>query len=468
MAPLEWSACNGADGPSGYQCATLRVPLDPAHPGRRTIGLALDRRKATGHVVGSLLVNPGGPGVSGVNTLPGIASILSPRLKRHFDVIGFDPPGVGHSDPVTCLGASELGSYLRADPSPTTSAGFASLVSLDRSFAAGCEARSSAILPYVGTRDAAIDMDYIRAALGEKKLNYLGFSYGTFLGATYAGLFPTHVRAMVLDGALDPALGPIATVREQSQSLYKQFQAFSANCSAHSSCAWHPGGSLLGAYRSLLARVRSHPIPAPGSAHRVGQGVLLYGTAAALYTPSSWPTLASALEQAEQGNGTQIMGLFDGYVGRQSGGTYSNTTEAETAVDCLDAPAPSLSRIRAAAPSVESVAPLFGLLDLYSEASCTVWPVKATSSPHVIKAAGSPPIVVVGSTGDPITPYAWAQALARQLANGVLLTRVGYGHTGYEASACVRSNVDTYFLTLRVPKVGTRCQSSNGLAGANG
>jgi pimeloyl-ACP methyl ester carboxylesterase len=406
-----------------------------------------------------LLVNPGGPGVSGVNNLPGIVSILSPRLKRHFNVIGFDPPGVGHSDPITCMAPSQLGKYLRADPAPRTTAGFNALVSLDRRFAAGCEARSGAILPYVSTVDAAIDMDYIRVALGEAKLNYFGFSYGTFLGATYAGMFPTRIRAMTLDGALDPALGPIAMVREQSQSLYKQFVAFAANCSSNSSCAWRPGGSLISAYRALVARVRSRPIPALGSAHRVGPGVLLYGTAAALYTPSSWPTLASALDQAEHGNGAEIMALFQSYVGRRANGTYSNITEAETAVDCLDAPAPSLGQIKAAAPEVRKVAPLFGLLDLYSEASCSVWPVKATARPHPIKAAGSPPIVVVGSTGDPITPYPWAQALARQLANGVLLTRVGFGHTGYEASACVRSKVDNYFLTLKVPKAGTRCPS---------
>jgi pimeloyl-ACP methyl ester carboxylesterase len=455
-ALIRWAACRGGAGPAGYQCATLQVPLDYADPAQGTIGIALDRHPATGHAIGSLVTNPGGPGVSGVDYLPSLVGELPAAMTERFDIVGFDPRGVGRSDPVTCGTGPQLDRELSVDPGPTTAAGFAALVGAARAFAAGCEARSGRILPYVSTADAARDLDRIRAALGDAKLTYLGFSYGTFLGATYASLFPTHVRAMVLDGALDPALGPIAFDDEQSAALEAEFVAFLTSCSA-GSCGWRPAGSPAAGYDALLARVRAHPVAVAGRGQSVGAAALLYGTAAALYTPQTWPLLGRALAELEAGDGAPILDLFDSYVGRQADGTYQNTVEAETAVDCLDSPAPSLARLRADAPAAAQAAPVFGLLDLYSEADCSVWPTPATGKVGPIRAAGSPPIVVVGTTHDPITPYAWAKALAGQLARGVLLTRTGYGHTAYGASACVRTAVDRYLLTLQPPAPGTVC-----------
>ncbi len=457
-APLHWSGCSSGQGPAGFECATLEVPLDEAHPGRASIGLAVDRHRATGTRVGSLLVNPGGPGVSGVDFLPGIVGELPPSVLAHFDVVGFDPRGVARSAPVTCGTGRQLDAELSVDPAPTSASGFAAMVALDRRFAAGCEARSGRLLPDVGTLDAARDLDRIRAALGDARLTYLGFSYGTLLGAEYAELFPTRVRAMVLDGAIDPSLGQVAVVSAQSAALDAQLSAFLATCEA-GGCGWRPAGPGRAAYLALLGRVTATPVAVAGTGRSVGPAALLYGTAAALYSPSTWRTLGGAVAALEAGNGAPMLSLFDGYIGRRADGSYANTVEAETAVNCEDAPRPSLASLQAAAPAVRRAAPVFGLLDLYSEATCAIWPVAPTRPQGPIHAVGSPPIVVVGSTGDPITPYAWARSLAAQLAHGVLVTRHGDGHTGYGYSACVRGLVDTYLLTTAPPRPDSQCAS---------
>jgi pimeloyl-ACP methyl ester carboxylesterase len=421
--------------------------------------MAIDRHRATGQKIGSLLVNPGGPGASGVDALPGLVAEMPADLLAHFDIVGFDPPGVGRTAPITCLDSTGLAQYFHSDPAPVTASGFDALVTEDRVFAAGCESQSGAELPYVSTVDAARDMDVLRAALGDSELTYLGFSYGTLLGATYAGLFPTHVRAMVLDGALDPALPVITELDQQSAGLEAQLEQYFASCVHSSSCSWKPGPDPTAAFQALLARVRSHPLPVAGTSRTVGPSELLYGTAVTLYSTTTWDDLSLALAQASQGNGTDFLTLFDAYTGRSAKGSYSNLFEANAAVNCLDAPAPTLSQLQAAAPAAQAAAPIFGLQNLYSESGCSVWPVPATGQVAAIRAAGSPKIVVVGSTGDPITPYGWARALASQLDNGVLLTRVGDGHTGYEASSCIRSDVDRYLIDLTAPPPGTSCPS---------
>jgi pimeloyl-ACP methyl ester carboxylesterase len=456
---VHWSGCTGSAGPKGYQCATIEVPRDPSHPDGTFIPMAVDRRPAGGAKIGSLVINPGGPGASGVDALSDLVSRMPASLLARFDVVGFDPPGVGRTAPVACLDSSALAAYFHVDPEPPTTAGFAALVAADRIFAAGCQARSRAELPYVSTVDAARDMDVLRAALGDSQLTYLGFSYGTLLGATYAGLFPTHVRAMVLDGALDPSLPTIPQLDQQASGLDNQLQQFFASCAGAASCAWKPSGSPAAAYEALLAKVRHDPLPAHATSRTVGPSEVLYGTAVTLYSTSTWSDLAAALDGASHGDGTDFLQLFDDYTGRQANGTYNNLFEANAAINCLDAPAPSLAAIQAAVPAAEAAAPIFGLQNLYSEAGCAVWPLPASGSVGPIRAAGSPPIVVVGSTGDPVTPYPWAQSLAHQLAGGVLLTRIGDGHTGYPNSSCIRDHVDQYLISLAVPAAGTRCSS---------
>ncbi len=462
VAAVHWVACDGQSGPKGFECATVMVPRDPLDAKLGTIGMAIDRSRATGSAaqrIGSLLINPGGPGESGVDALPGTVSGLPKDLLQRFDVVGFDPPGVGRTAPITCLSSAGLAEYFHADPAPTTPAGVAALVSEARVFGQGCEQRSGAELPYVSTVDAAMDMDVLRQALGDAKLSYLGFSYGTFLGATYAGLFPTHVRAMVLDGALDPSVPVLTSIEEQSAGLERQLRQFITACTSSSSCAWKPGPNPEQALEELFARSSVKPLRAEGTTRTVGPAEVVYGTLWPLYFTSTWPDLETTLADASAGDGTDLLQEFDSYTGRNPDGSYTNLFEVNAAVDCLDQPAPSLAQIQAALPAAEAASPFFGPTDLYGEVGCAFWPVPATGKVGPIHAVGSPPIVVVGSTGDPITPYSWAQSLASQLQHGVLLTRVGDGHTAYFASSCIRSDVDAYLITLVPPAAGTRCDS---------
>lgn len=457
-SPLRWAPCQDGEGPPGAQCATLTVPLDPTStaPGGPTTTLALDRLPATGHRTGSLVLNPGGPGVSAVDALPDLGRLVGADVREHLDLVGWDPPGVGHSDPTRCLPNDALGAYLHEDPAPPGAAGFAQVVADARSFAAACRRALGPLLDHVRTADAARQLDKVRAALGDARLTYLGFSYGTLLGATYAAMFPTHVRAMVLDGALDPSLAPLPALEAQAAAVDRQFGTFAAACRAAPDCPWRPGADPAGALLALVARSRARPLPA-GSGRVAGPAEVLYGVADALYSPSSWPVLEQALADAGRGRGDGLVALFDAYVERGPDGAWSTTTESEVAVNCTDVAPPTLAQVQAAADASLATAPLFGPLDLDAEATCAVWPAAATGPASPLHAPGAPPIVVVGSTGDPITPYAWARSLAAQLGTATLLTRVGDGHTAYGASGCVRAAVDRYLLTTTPPPPGTTC-----------
>ena len=421
--------------------------------------MALDRRAATGSKVGSLLVNPGGPGASGVDFLPIIYSWLPSDVRQHFDVVGFDPPGVGRTAPIVCLDGPGLDGFFHADPDPPTAAGLNAVITVIRQFVQGCQSLSGAELPFVATDDAAMDMDYIRQAVGDPKLSYLGFSYGTLLGATYAGLYPTHIRAMVLDGAIDPSLPVVQGVDTQAAGFDADLKSALAACVASPRCPWKPVGDPVQVFQQMMSQVRARPLAVKGSARTVGPAEFLYGAGATLYSTAYWPDLYAGLAAAQKGDGTILLRLFDSYVERNPDGTYKNELEANAAVNCLDAQAPTLAAIESDAPAARSMAPVFGVSNLYGEIACALWPVPTDRQPAPIHATGSPPIVVIGTTGDPATPYSEGQALAAQLSAGVLLTRVGNGHTGYPYSACIRKYTDDYLIQLTVPPVGVRCQS---------
>lgn len=457
---IDWRPCSGASL-LGFQCATVPVPRNPVDPSSGTIQMAIDRRPASGQKIGSLIVNPGGPGASGVDALPELVGPMPNDILTRFDVVSFDPPGVDRTAPIVCLDSVGLQDYYHVDPEPVTQAGFDALVQADRTFNNGCQSRSGDELPYVSTVDAARDMDFLRRDLGDDKITYLGFSYGTRLGATYADLFPQNVRAMVLDGALDPSLGVIESLNQQSASLDDQLRQFFSWCRTANtkSCPWKPAGDSMAAYRALLDRVRGTQLKVAGTTRTVGPSEFLYGTAVTLYSTTDWPRLGQSLQAASQGDGSYFLQNFDAYTGRRADGSYNNLFEANAAINCDDAPAPSIPEIQAAVPSAQAAAPIFGLQNLYSEISCSIWPIPATGKPGPIHAAGAAPIVVVGSTGDPITPFQWAQSLASQLQSGVLLTRVGDGHTAYRSSSCIRTAVDAYLINLTVPAAGTRCAS---------
>lgn len=453
-SPLTWTPCGQ------YECASVPVPLDYDQPDSRRISIAVNRRRATDSArrIGSLLINPGGPGASGVDAMPDLLGRISAQVKARFDIVGFDPRGTGRSSPVRCLTSAELDRYFAFDPVPDDPAEKTALVQTVQRFVDGCKQRSGDVLPHVGTEDAVRDMDVIRAAVGDEKLTFLGFSYGTSLGATYAEMFPSRVRALVLDGAVDPSLDTLRLNQVQGEGFDRAFDAFLADCRAKgTACGWKPaGGATKQAFLDLGRRVETAPIPA--GRRRLGPSELFLGTAALLYARSTWPGLARGLAQAEAGSGAVILAGFDALVGRKPDGSYSNDQEANAAINCLDNPAPKevAAYERAAADSVRT-APAFGPALAWAGLVCALWPVPATGKAAPLNAPGTPPILVIGTTNDPATPFVWAEALAAQLPKGRLLRHEGEGHTVYGQQACTTRIADAYLLTLSIPPGDLRC-----------
>ncbi len=451
-----WKGCGAM-----FQCASLDVPLVEQNPAAGTVTLALTRTRATGSAgqrIGSLLVNPGGPGASAVDFLTQAYGEIPDAVRARFDLVAFDPRGVGHSAPVRCETTAELDRYFHLDPAPTDAAGLTAIDDGNRMLAAGCERRSGRVLPHVATVVAARDMDRVRGALGDAKLSYLGYSYGTSIGASYLDQFPTHVRAMVLDGAIDPTLRWDQYLTGQSKGFDIALRAFLADCQAKA-CAFRAAtsGDLGAAYDALAARVKSQPLP--GDATRtVGAGEFSLGVAAGLYSKANgWPAIATALAAAEKGDGKVLLALSDSYLERSPTG-YANVSEANFAVNCLDRPWPRQDAPYVAlAKQVGKDYPRFGPAIALSGLGCAVWPVPPASTPKPVTGKGAPPVVVVGTTRDPATPYAWAQSLAHQLATGVLLTHEGDGHTAYRSSAptCLTTPIDHYLLTGDAPAATT-------------
>jgi len=452
--PLSWTSCEG-----GLQCAQLTVPLDYAAPAGRTLRLALIRTHATGARLGSLVVNPGGPGGSGYDFVRDSSGVFSDTVRARFDIVGFDPRGVGKSSGIDCTTDGQLDAFLHDDPVPDTQAARDAYTRDSRTFAANCgKGAQAALLPHVGTVEAARDLDVLRAALGEAKLTYFGYSYGTYLGATYAQLFPTRVRAAVLDGPLDPGLDLVAFVQGQAMSFDLELDRWFAWCTAANGCglAGSGGRTVQQRFDAVEAGVRATPLVV--GRRSVGAGEFSYGVAYAMYSRSLWPQLATAMVAAEAGDGAALLGLSDSYTERDSAGHYPDTTDANYAVNCLDHRGPRTEQAWAdAAKAVEGAAPRLGAAIVYNTLPCAYWPVPARPALS-ITAAGAPPILVIGTTHDPATPYAWAKALAGDLASGVLLTRDGDGHTAYGPGApCVVAAADRYLVSLAAPAAGTRC-----------
>ena len=456
---LSWSSCD-----SGFQCATMKVPLDYADPAAGDITLGLARSPAAGHGakrLGSLLINPGGPGGSAVQYAEYAAQTYPAAVRNAYDFVGLDPRGVGRSTPVTCLSNQQMDAFTAVDTTPAGTEQINALVAADKSFAQGCEKMSGKLLGHVSTIDAARDMDVARALLGDDKLNYLGKSYGTFLGATYAGLFPSHVGHMVLDGAMDPSLTALQLDSQQAGGFETAFNAFARDCVSRSGCPLGRTASEADSrLNTLFTSLNTKPL-ATGQPRKLDEALGMTGVIAAMYDQEQWPQLRAALSQAENGNGAGLLALSDQYYERDPSGQYSNLMYANAAVDCLDLPSAATDpqQVEQQLPTYESASPQFGASLAWSGLTCAYWPVKATGTPHTIPAKGAAPILVVGTTRDPATPYAWAQALAAQLDSGTLLTYNGDGHTAYaRGSSCVDSAVNTYLLTGRTPAKGTVCQ----------
>ncbi len=457
---LKWRAC----GVRGFECSTMKAPLDYAKPDGESVKLAVARKKATGpgKRLGSLLVNPGGPGGSAVGYLQGYAGVGYPApVRARYDMVAVDPRGVARSEPVECLSGKEMDEYTQVDQTPDDPAETARLSAALKDFAAGCKRRSGEILPHVSTVEAARDMDILRAVLGDRKLSYVGASYGTFLGATYAELFPDRAGRLVLDGAMDPSLPARQMNRDQTAGFETAFQSFAADCVEQQDC---PLGTTSAAdastrLKAFFARLDAEPVPT-GESRKLGESLATTGVIAAMYDEGAWPQLREALASAMAGDGASLLALADSYYEREGDGSYANLMYANAAVNCLDLP-PAFSApagVQAALPEFDKASPVFGRGFAWASLNCASWPVPATGKPHRIEAKGADPIVVVGTTRDPATPYKWAQGLAEQLSSGTLLTYNGDGHTAYgRGSDCVDTAINTYLLEGKAPPENKRC-----------
>lgn len=450
VTPVAWQPCGA------LQCGSVTAPLDYARPDGPTISIALARHPAAvpAQRIGSLVINPGGPGGSGIDDLPNELSVLPAGLLDRFDVVSFDPRGVERSSPVSCAsgsGGSASGAGPALDPVPSTPAQRLQLLEADRQYASACQQSSGAVLAHVGTVDTARDLDRIRQSVGDAGLTFVGHSYGTLLGATYAQLFPTRVRAMVLDGAIDPALTTQQYLIDQSRSLETELHSFFAWC-AGSGCAWRPAGDPTIALTTLIERAAEQPLPAGGSV--AGAGSIYSTLLAGLESRSSWPTLAGALAGLADGDGTAANSIS----GRYDRGGSSNGADAERAIDCLDHPSDrNPADYPALAATARQAARVFGPLLAWGLLTCATWPDAPTRSPVPASDPGAPPILVVGTTGDPVTPYQWAVSLARELSGGALLTWQGQSHVAYFYSPCVRSAYESYLVNGVTPPPGTSC-----------
>jgi pimeloyl-ACP methyl ester carboxylesterase len=450
-----WTDCGG-----GFSCAEVRVPRDHAAPSEGYLNISMIRSAARkpGERIGSLLVNPGGPGASGVEFVRDGLATFPEELRERFDIVGFDPRGVNSSTAIRCI--DNLDGHAALDPSPDDAAEFTELVEAAHAYADACARRNDATLAYLSTDAVARDLDMLRVAVGDDELTYLGFSYGTLIGSRYAELYPDRIRAMALDGAIDPSLDLETFRTGQAKAFEGALTRFLDDCASRARCPFYEGGDSARAFDTLMASIDRDPIPALllSDTRLVGPGLAWSAVLAALYSESYWPILANALSLAKDGDGSLMLAISDPFRGRKANGSYSNLQDAYVGNVCLDYPAPTdVAEFTGWAVGLEDAAPHFAEFAAYNDLICAFWAVPAQGMPRAVTATGAPPIVVVGTTGDTATPYQWAQSLADQLESGVLVTREGEGHTGYADSLCVQGAVNAYLLELTVPRDGLTC-----------
>jgi pimeloyl-ACP methyl ester carboxylesterase len=441
----------------GYDCGKLGVPQNWAKPGDgKQFGISLLRARATNQKnrIGSLVVNPGGPGASGVELAAYLSVGLPAEITGRFDIVGFDPRGVGRSDNVKCFSDADLDTSFGSDPDPVSQADFDATVQYSKKMADGCGAKYGDSLKLFSTEQAARDIDAIRQTLGEDKLTYLGYSYGTLLGAVYAQLFPTKIRALVLDGAIDPTLDNVAAAESQAKGFEHAFDNFADWCKNNTPrCPIAPDARA--AVTAAIASARTNPVPGTGG-RKATAGWVYTAVIASLYSEAQWSQLAVAVDRLRKGSAKEILQIADGYAERGRDGRYTNLFDANAAVNCADdRTVPSIAQLRTLQSQWRQKYPLFGpstALDLI----CAQWPGQRDPYPAG-KAVGAPPIVVVGTTGDPATPYEQTPKLADMLGVGVVLTWQGEGHTAYPQTRCITSAVNKYLVDLTPPPAGTTC-----------
>lgn len=450
-----WTPCGGSD-----KCASVWVPLDYARPDGRAITIKAKMRPAgdPGHANGTLFINPGGPGASGIDYLS--YAEFGAAVTSQYNVVGFDPRGVGQSTPVHCVSDHALDAYISADPSPDTPEEVATTERQWRAFTAGCVRESGPLLAHVSTIEAARDMDILRAVVKDPLFNFYGASYGTYLGATYAALFPEKVGRLVLDGVLDPAATPHSLALGQAMGFQTELSAYLEECVASGTC---PLGSTVPVAEQqlidLIQQIDSQPLPT-SSGRALTEGLAIFGLIYPLYSKDTWPIETTAVEQALEGNGDALLFIADQYTSRGDTGHYTNNSlEAQNAINCLDRPEhESVADIQAGRPEFVDASPVFGPVAAWFSYGCSHWPVQPSLPKPDYTAPGAAPILVIGTTRDPATPYQASVNLAHELQSGVLLTRKGDGHTAYSSgNTCIRDAVDFYLSNGRAPADGTEC-----------
>ena len=466
VSKLAWETCNRS-----FQCATLKVPVDysDASLGELDIAVLRYRDRNQHDRLGSLVINPGGPGVSGIEYALNAEFILNPEILERYDIVGFDPRGVGQSSAIECLTASEQDALLSGDPKPDGDIEFAQAITDTQSFIDECVAKTPNIAHF-STREAARDMELLRQNLGDEKLNYIGFSYGTYLGTLYAQEFPRKVGRFVLDGAINPGISIEEQALVQAIGFDKALANFVTDCFRNEDCPL-PADATPQFFSDLFAKVSNQPLTTTntttGQTRQITEGLVVTGTAAALYDDETgWPLLRTAIAQALLSDGTGFAFLADGYNGRKNDGTYKdNQNDANVIINCLDwQQIRSNDAIRIASANFIKVAPVFGPYVAFSGITCNILNEAIDRTVITLDQDSAQientatPVLIIGTTQDPATPYAWSKALAAYIKGSRLITLRGEGHTGYgRGSACTDNAVDTYLTTGLIPKKNLTC-----------
>ena len=443
---------------TALECGTLAVPYDYDNDDGRVFTLHIVRRPADDAVarIGSMLVNPGGPGFGGTTIPENAEWYVSETLRSQFDIVGWDPRGTGLSTPaVDCI--DDYDPYFGIDSPPNDAAAKAEMVRVTQEFVDLCVERSGDILPYISTEASARDMDAIRAALGEDTITYFGFSYGSELGATWVTLFPDTVRAAVFDGASDPNASGFDQAVAQLKGFEQQLNAFLADCAKRPTCKIYNGGKPAALFDKLVTDLDVKPLAGPPGRTAVTQGVFYTAVVQAMYSNTLWPQLETALAEAVIGNGEFLVRLYDDYYQRKFDGTYGNELEAFLAISCVDDPEGStIADVDADIPKFVAAAPRLGANFGYGY-TCALWPTRVAER-VAVNGKGAGPIVVIGTTGDAATPLDSTRKAAKNLEQGILVIVEADRHTGYGLNSCVVQQVDNYLVTLKVPENETYCK----------
>jgi pimeloyl-ACP methyl ester carboxylesterase len=465
-ATLGWHGCG-----QGFECASLAVPVDYSAPDAEQVDLAVSRRPADdpAHRIGVLFVNYGGPGDPGSETLRQAASSLPDIVRQRFDVVSFDPRGTGSSRPIDCVDDATFDRLWDDDitpNSPTDLPRFYDGSAASGDFIAGCIARQGEWLAQVGSRNVARDLDRLRAALGESKLNYLGYSYGTVIGAVYAQEFPKRIRTMVLDSVVDLSSTPQQQQDGNTRGFEHALNGFLYDCAARTDCPFHSGGDPRTALFELRDRFENGLTLPSADGRRVGVSEFYVGVVAALYSEETWPILADALNRAvRDGDGTELRLFNDIYTGRRDNGTYNNFQEALAIIGCADRPQPRVSfdEYRRTFERLSARYPFFGRAFAGSPLGCDPRLPKPAAGEDVgdVRTTKAPPILIVGVTHDPATPYAGSIDLRRRIAGSRVLTVESTRHGGFaQGLACVDGAVDRYLASRTLPPRSTRCKGA--------